>query len=798
VAGESFDIVMWCAPDAEKLGRCFELLESAAIVAVQAGASEDGKSAGNIDVGLSNILGVARDMLKKREKVARPRPAGSWYGASGLQLPNANEYMELAHIVSEALLRRPVAELAASTSLCATHANNRPVLSPQLGPEVNISRVSPSGSADKDGPELGVVFAGTVSVDVETSGFLEMVASAPALVSGLFDDTRRRRSADMKARGLWPQDIYGKPLTPREVFGFDVDPNGRVNLVPESAVFLRLEGLPLPPLATNPDGLSRLDLSELQMQAAQIASQRQPQIDALTKARQELEDLRGEAAAPPQIGAGRKVDGDQVALARRQISTLATALAELDGQGICRASVPNRPPDGKARQVTAIVSAGSRYSSAMVTRVDEVLEPDQQTRSSSVSKPLSLPALRRPDRLEPRTLLPSFVWRQSVEIEGRYKTLVSRRHSKVRIRVRRPWFTSGEGERLGIVVWPPELLSDPNFDATADLANLNGQEMNMTGYDDKDIGPGGAFVSRWGADPIQPGPQPSGWLMRPEMFFHDRYEATGFMRAIVPPPVMMPLPSDPNASTASGQLPNPPLLVSLITYEPRFDIDEELWYVDLTLDTLGIQQPFVRLGIVRYQENAPPELKVSEPVVEWVQPLPHREARVTCISRGPTKGEKGDSKQNWEARVRVKGQYADRADPKSRLNPGVIPSTIKFQVVCSTVNGTVGLTERKVGAADVLARISPEDGGLLWDCVMALPEEPFAAARDGRVYSILVEEVYSLPRSTILNEYNAPGPLSGGSGSSSLKQGEPVAIELQESGPRYAARIELTPSWENP
>ena len=74
--------------------------------------------------------------------------------------------------------------------------------------------------------------------------------------------------------------------------------------------------------------------------------------------------------------------------------------------------------------------------------------------------------------------------------------------------------------------------------------------------------------------------------------------------------------------------------VSLLTYEPCFDLDREEWYVDVDLHPSVATDPFVRFGLVRYQPNSiAADLMVSEPVVVWAQLLPQRNVTLTHIHR---------------------------------------------------------------------------------------------------------------------------------------------------------------------
>src|SRR5262249_23944079 len=82
-----------------------------------------------------------------------------------------------------------------------------------------------------------------------------------------------------------------------------------------------------------------------------------------------------------------------------------------------------------------------------------------------------------------------------------------------------------------------------------------------------------------------------------------------------------------------GAAPPEFLDVSLLTYEPCFDLDREEWYIDVDLHPARATDPIVRFGLVRYQEHSiNEELMVSEPVVAWAQILPSRAVTLTHTS----------------------------------------------------------------------------------------------------------------------------------------------------------------------
>jgi hypothetical protein len=225
----------------------------------------------------------------------------------------------------------------------------------------------------------------------------------------------------------------------------------------------------------------------------------------------------------------------------------------------------------------------------------------------------------------------------------------------VRIRLKRPWFGSGEGERLGIVTWPPNLFANdggairrdrirplPEDREEINLRTLPEDDSGILELQDADLGPGGPWVTRWGADPIRTRGAVQGWLLSKENFQHDvpPYDfdlASKFPipEAVLVKDALMPVPVDADAQPLTvARPPGGFMLVALITYAPRFDPEQEIWYVDVEINPCGAVYPFVRLGLVRYQPHAPRNLRVSEPVVEWVQIMPARTATATGKKHG--------------------------------------------------------------------------------------------------------------------------------------------------------------------
>ena len=127
-------------------------------------------------------------------------------------------------------------------------------------------------------------------------------------------------------------------------------------------------------------------------------------------------------------------------------------------------------------------------------------------------------ATKAPAKVVPLTILPAFKF----EPDPRRPFTVERM-VRLRIRMQRPWFSSGEGERLGIVLWPPDIrksrVAPSGGSVVRDYDVIAGEKADiiMKDFRDEDLGPGGGFVTRWGLDPIKGGGK-LGWLTPPTAF----------------------------------------------------------------------------------------------------------------------------------------------------------------------------------------------------------------------------------------------------------------------------------------
>lgn len=777
--GERFMLDIWCLPLPERLSDWFDLVESA-ILAAQASGARTGLCLGGgaFVANLAAVLATTpQEMLARVGPVDVPavRATGAPCGAGQLPLPGRWERDLMAQLIQQAAMAAVMPELAARATIWVTHAIDRPVHPPSFEsapePGLVLRRVDAAARAkmltgpDAFDPALfiteaaidgstDVILGGFVRIDHGTTGFIELSASGACLVSGAFDDTARGRSADDRARGIWPDDGVDSAgllqyRDPRYVFGFIVAPDGTVSLPAERATLIRLDLLP---------------------------------------------------AAPPPEPAPQLFD------------LLARQCFLQSDKGARGVSYPQTLADTKARVLNFTLATGSN-TAAYISRPDgaSVAQSPKECR-------VALPSTKAPARVLPMTILPAFRLEQYSEGAGPRPTVFcARRTTRLRVRVRRPWFSSGQGERLGVVLWPPAIFDGAFAPRTNDQVTRDydvdpaeAATMDMSGFSDLDLGPGGAYISRWGADPTNGGRREPAWLIPPSAFTQvDRDTGKDLPgrpllaaprpprrpwspldpgadadEVVYVPRATMPIPGDP---TGIPGAPTPTMEVALLAYRPRFDIDAEHWYFDVEIDPLGMVEPFVRLGLVRYQANAPKHLRVSEPVVEWAQLLPPRTVTVGLPRPG------GDG---FPLTAAITGPAWSGADPdQARPTGAPMADPHRYPVMNAAVyrRGPDGIEtlaslhdlsskQTADGAAPSRAErtLDPDPGGLGWQTTFHLADDP----ADGTC-SVVVWEVHRMrPASYAAEPFDPASP--------------PDEDILAETGPRFAARVSLRPGAKEP
>ncbi len=186
------------------------------------------------------------------------------------------------------------------------------------------------------------------------------------------------------------------------------------------------------------------------------------------------------------------------------------------------------------------------------------------TREMTQPRTMDVLSSARPAAPKVLYVIPAFRWQappQGIDSD----TILSRRvGGGIRIYMERTWFSSGDGELLGVVLWP----GPDNISLSTQAAH-------------EKIKP---YVTQWGNDPLfQSGPVdilPAQAAFKLSKTVH---QASGLMLEEVP---------DPN------------LKVNIAGHEVSYDEERQLWCCDMDIDAGQSYFPFVRLALVRYQPKS--------------------------------------------------------------------------------------------------------------------------------------------------------------------------------------------------
>jgi hypothetical protein len=246
--------------------------------------------------------------------------------------------------------------------------------------------------------------------------------------------------------------------------------------------------------------------------------------------------------------------------------------------------------DTKHHIVTYTATASSRYREYF----DPNLDPSAFIRTS---KPVvvDVPASARPLAPDIVYVVPTFGWERQTDTNMKRSV---RFGGGLRVYLNRPWFSSGEGEMLGVALWS---YSNGSLDQTAR---------------DK-FKP---FFTQWGMDPIWQSDNLAG---APD--FSSFPDADNFEY-------------DLSLEEASAHQPNGnPGRVSVVGFAPYYDEVRKLWFADLTVNLPSeTYMPFVRLALVRYQPRALADAKISRVVLaDFAQLTADRSAMVTADPHHP-------------------------------------------------------------------------------------------------------------------------------------------------------------------
>lgn len=668
-------------------------------------------------------------------------------GLLGRRAPSWGELTAQAKEVYDVLGRRPLPEIAGVQTIALRHAVDRPTEMPafvQTGDMETLfllRRAIPTDQTDADDAlalgshvlaapdevpaawtlvqgdptnalegQIEADLGGFVAIDLPSTGTLEVFARGVAPHGGEFDDPNRGRSFAEKQTGEFPDNLDPDQTGIRpaaQLYGFQLAQDGSVAFLPDEALWARVSNLP-----------------------AIIDDQSKGHVS---------------------------------------LHAIFTALQDDDPTAI-RTDISPLFADTKARQVEIKLRAVSRHRSAFIRRpyrdggtvrggavelhgnapAPEITEDPTRFQSSEWLGPVWLPASERPAQPKSAAEARPIIENRDVSPAGDGSS--RQRVSRVRLWLERPWYSSGQDEKLGIILWPRVRRSLPspyNFfqrggrvlrpslgDRDERDAPINHRTtMGLDRFEERYLPGIGKFLTRWGSDPVEDFPS-AGWRdwKVPLEVFAD-FELTGAQTMVsartdagyaanlrLPIAEFLDEP-DPAKKQDSRQR---FLTVDLLTYEPRFDPATERWYVDITLDPGPMLTPFLRLGVCRYQEHAPRDLQLSYPAEPFQLQIPTArsayvvrqngadgEATVEVMVEGPASGETG-----------IDGRLQD-AFVLTRMNVHLVGRRLSDHVVVVTAQHRV-------------APIAEGRGTTGWRCAFTVPSE--LATNPELAFEVHVEE----------------------------------------------------------
>lgn len=233
-----------------------------------------------------------------------------------------------------------------------------------------------------------------------------------------------------------------------------------------------------------------------------------------------------------------------------------------------------------------------RYRGVATSRFREYFAPALAGKPENVSRSgaeieVHVPSSARPAAPRVLYVVPAFGWERGGARNDPQVHVSRRRGSGLRVYLDRPWFSSGVGELLGVVLWP-----DWHHDPPEPMLS---------------------FVSRWGRDPIWAAPStPAG----PSAEHFPR--ATGAASGLALEELVN-TDDDPR--------------VSVVGHTVEYDEERGLWFCDIEIDAGDAYTPFVRLALARWQPHSLAGVEISRVVMaEYAQLAPERS--VTLV-RGP-------------------------------------------------------------------------------------------------------------------------------------------------------------------
>ena len=214
------------------------------------------------------------------------------------------------------------------------------------------------------------------------------------------------------------------------------------------------------------------------------------------------------------------------------------------------------------------------FPAAILADTKNLVRPRQG--DPELPKPLTIPSSARPAPARVPSLLPIFKWTETQAGTVRRR---QRQGGGIRVYLERPWFSSGIGELLGVVLRPPGFA----------LMGKAAETLRK-------------YTSEWGMDPL----------------WH-----SAEMAPVVEADFANPVASMSGLRLVELETPD----VGVVGFEPVFDKAGQRWFADIEMHAGEAYFPFVRLAVARFQPASIAGVHLSAVVLtDFIQVVPERTA----------------------------------------------------------------------------------------------------------------------------------------------------------------------------
>jgi hypothetical protein len=251
--------------------------------------------------------------------------------------------------------------------------------------------------------------------------------------------------------------------------------------------------------------------------------------------------------------------------------------------------------DTKYRRVKYSATASTRFREYFAASI--TADPAMVQRASAAEVEVDILNSARPLAPGVVYVIPTFGWTSGADASASY----SRRTTGLRVYLESPWFSSGDGELLGVTMW----LGPSDF--CGGQATPPPQLPVPQDFPDRLK----SYATRWGRDPIWSSGNP-----------HPLPTLEHFPRAVA-------------VETGLSIEERPDAVLAVAGHGVGYDPERKLFYCDLDIDAGDLYYPFIRLALARYQPMSVQGAELSRVVLaDFIQLAP---GRMAWVARDPAK-----------------------------------------------------------------------------------------------------------------------------------------------------------------